>query len=246
MKRKWILLKIALFFIGLMLLVAFSQNRFELREVKEVRTKIDYAHGNHFITHQMVDSLLKKAHPDYPKMGMKRVYTREMEYLLNKDEFIANANVYLENDGLLHAEIEQEVPVVRIHKGTEDFYISKYGKRVPLSDNFSARVLLAEGNIQPEEYRPLVQLVNLINDDNLLKNLVIGVRKEKVNSFILLIDDADYTLELGKLEELQAKLENFKVFHEEFINKSAVMPYKKLNLRFTDQIVAIKQYESKK
>ena len=74
----------------------------------------------------------------------------------------------------------------------------------------------------------------------MLKNLVVGIRKEKLNSFILLVDDADYILELGKLEDLENKLNNFKVFHEEFITQSAVMPYKKLNLRFTNQIVAIK------
>ena len=240
MKKKWILLKIALLFIGLILLVAFSQNRYDLREVKEVETKIDYANGNHFVTHQMVDSLLKKAHPDYPKMGMKRVYTRDMEYLLNKDEFISNANVYLENDGMLHAEIEQEVPVLRVHDGNDEYYISQYGKKVPLSPNFSARVFLIEGKIQPKEYKGLVELVSLINDDNLLKNLLIGIRKEKVNSFILLVDDGDYILELGKLENLPTKLDNFKVFHQEYINKSAEMPYKKLNLRFNNQIVAIK------
>lgn len=240
MKKKWILLKIALLFTALIVLVAFSQNRYELREVKEVQTSIDYANGNHFVTHHMVDSLLKKAHPDYPHLGMKRVYTRDMEYLLNKHDFISNANVYLENNGLLHAEIEQEVPVIRIHNGTQQYYISKFGKKVPLSEDFSAKVFLAEGNIKPEEFKPLVSLVNLINADNLLKNLVVGIRKEKLNSFILLVDDADYILELGKLEDLENKLNNFKVFHEKFITQSAVMPYKKLNLRFTNQIVAIK------
>ena len=240
MKKKWILLKIGLFLTALLLLVAFAQNRYELREVKEVITKIDYANGNHFITHEMVDSLLKKAHPDYPKMGMKRVYTRDMEYLLNKDEFISKANVYLENDGILFAEIIQEVPVARIHDGNQEYYISKFGRKVPLSDNYAAKVLLVEGNIQPSDYKNLVELIQLINDDNLLKNLVIGIRKESINSFILLVDDADYILELGKLEGLPEKLDNFKVFFEKYINQTAEMPYKKLNLRFKNQIVAIK------
>ena len=74
----------------------------------------------------------------------------------------------------------------------------------------------------------------------MLKNLVVGIRKEKVNSFILLVDDGDYILELGKLENLETKLENFLVFHSEFIEKSAEIPYTKFNLRFNNQIVASK------
>ncbi|MDO5656252.1 MAG: hypothetical protein Q4G27_08945 [Flavobacteriaceae bacterium] len=240
MKKKWILLKILLLLIGLTLLVAFSQNRYDIREVKEVKTKIDYSHGNHFITHQMVDSLLKKTHPDYPEMGMKRVYIKDMEYILNQDNFISHANVYLENDGVLYAEITQEIPVLRVHNKKNEYYISQFGKQIPLSPHFSARVLLAEGDIEAQEHKGLVELVQRINDDNLLKNLVIGIRKEKLNSFILLIDDEDYFLELGKLEELAIKLENFKVFYHKYISKTKEIPYKKLNLKFTNQIIAIK------
>ena len=240
MKKKWILIKLVLFLVGLIFLVAFSQKRFNQRDVQEVKTTIDYSNGNHFITDKIVDSLLKKSHPDFPKMQMQRVNTQDMEYLLNKDAFISNANVFLENDGILHAEIEQEVPVMRIHKGEEQFYISKYGRKIPLSNSFSAQVFIAEGDIQPADYKGLVELNRVINEDNLLKNLVVGIRKEKVNSFILLVDDGEYILELGKLEELDNKMENFKVFHENYIQKSAVMPYQKLNLRFKNQIVASK------
>ena len=188
----------------------------------------------------VVDSLLRKSHPDYPKMEMKRVNTKDMEYLLNKDEFVLHANVFLENDGVLHAEIEQQNPVMRIHNGSEQFYITEYAKKIPMSNQFSAKVLIAEGDIQPKNYKGLVELVKIINEDNLLKTLVVGIRKEKVNSFILLVDDGDYILELGKLENLKTKLENFEVFHSEFIEKSAEMPYKRLNLRFNNQIVASK------
>lgn len=240
MKRKWILLKIILLFAGLIFLLAFSNTRYKMREVQKVIKTIDYKDGNHFITEKSVDSILKQTHRDYPKMGMRRVNTRDMEYLLNKESYISYANVYLENNGVLHAEIKQQKPVIRVHNGTEQYYITEKGKKIPLSKEFSARVLIVQGKIQPNDYKNLVELTQIIHDDNLLKNLIVGVRKENVNSFILVVDDEDYILGLGKLENLKSKLENFKVFYNEYVQKTAEMPYKKLNLRFKNQIVAIK------
>lgn len=240
MKRKWILLKITLLLAGLIFLLAFTNKKYQLREVHTVKKMIDYAQGNHFITEKIVDSILKKAHPDYPHMQMKRVNTRDMEYLLNKDEYISYANVYLENDGVLHAEIKQQIPVLRVHNGEEEYYITDRSKKLPLSKEFSAKVLIADGEIGLNDYKGLVELVQNINEDNLLKNLIAGIRKERENSFILFVDDGDYILELGELENLKTKLENFKVFHTEYVQKSADIPYKKFNLRFNNQIVATK------
>ncbi len=240
MKRKWILLKITLLLAGLIFLLAFTNKKYQLREVHTVKKMIDYAQGNHFITEKIVDSILKKAHPDYPHMQMKRVNTRDMEYLLNKDEYISYANVYLENDGVLHAEIKQQIPVLRVHNGEEEYYITDRSKKLPLSKEFSAKVLIADGEIDINDYKGLVELVQTINEDNLLKNLIAGIRKERENSFILFVDDGDYILELGELENLKTKLENFKVFHTEYVQKSADIPYKKFNLRFNNQIVATK------
>lgn len=240
MKRKWILLKITLLLAGLIFLLAFTNKKYELREVHTVKKMIDYAQGNHFITEKVVDSILKNAHPDYPNMEMKRVNTRDMEYLLNKDEYISYANVYLENDGVLHAEIKQETPILRVHNGEEEYYITDRKKKISLSKEFSAKVLIADGEIDLNDYKGLVELAQNINEDNLLKNLIAGIRKERENSFILFVDDGDYILELGELENLKTKLENFKVFHTEYVQKSADIPYKKFNLRFNNQIVATK------
>ena len=240
MKRKWVLLKITLLLAGLIFLLSFSQRQYELRDVQEVVKVINYANGNHFIPEKAVDSILRKSHPDYPHMQMKRVDPREMEYLLIQDDYISYANVYLDLNGSLYTEVHQETPVLRIKQDTEQYYISESGKKLPLSTEYSPRVLIADGDIEETEYNQLIELIKIINEDNLLKTLVIGIRKEKLNSFILLIDGGDYTLELGKLENLKSKLKNFEVFHSEYIQKTAQMPYTKINLRFNNQIVASK------
>ncbi|MXV38831.1 hypothetical protein GO491_09140 [Flavobacteriaceae bacterium Ap0902] len=240
MKRKWILLKIGLFLVALIFLLSFSNARYAMREVIKVDTIIDYKDGNHFVTHHLVDSILKKSHPDYPQMLMQKVNQQKMEELLIQDDFISDANVYLENNGVLHTEISQEVPVARVKNGHDEYYITQKGKRIPLSPFFSAHTMLVSGDIEPEEYLDIIHLTTLINGDKLLKNHIIGIRKVKVNSFILVVNDNGYYLELGPLDHLENKLDNYKVFYQKYILNNQDIPYKKLNLRFNNQIVAIK------
>lgn len=240
MKKKWILLKVVLFFVLFILLLSFSNSRYALREVKKVDTVIDYKDGNHFVTNHLVDSILKQSHPDYPKMAMQKVNQQKMETLLKNNEFIADANVYLENNGVLHTEISQEVPVVRVNDGKTQYYITQDAKRIHLSPFFSASTILVSGKIKPEEYHQIIDLTRIINNDKLLKNHIIGIRKIKDNSFILVVDDDGYYLDLGPLDNLKNKLDNYKVFYSKFIQQNAEMPYKKLNLRYNNQIVATK------
>ena len=238
MKRKWILLKILIFVIFLGFLLVFANNRYKVRELVKVDNKIDYSQGIYFITHADIDSVLKSTHSDYPKMQAQRVSIKEMENKLDANPFIKDAQVYLENDGILHTKIEQQIPVARVKDGNKQYYITQDSTEIPLCKTFAAKVMLINGKIDKKEYNGIVHLTEIINNDNLLKNLIIGVKKSQKNSFILLVNDGHYILDLGNLENLENKLQNFKVFHQEYIEKTAEMPYKKLNLKYNNQIVA--------
>ena len=238
MKRKWVLLKILIFVIFLGFLLVFANNRYKVRELVKVDNKIDYSQGIYFITHADIDSVLKSTHSDYPKMQAQRVSIKEMENKLDANPFIKDAQVYLENDGILHTKIEQQTPVARVKDGNKQYYITQDSTEIPLCKTFAAKVMLINGKIDKKEYNGIVHLTEIINNDNLLKNLIIGVKKSQKNSFILLVNDGHYILDLGNLENLENKLQNFKVFHQEYIEKTAEMPYKKLNLKYNNQIVA--------
>lgn len=240
MKRKWILLKILLGLIVLIGLLSFSNHLYQTRELKKIDDKIDYSQGIYFINGKVVENTLKSTHPDYPKMQAQRISVKAMEDRLNANPFVKNAQVYLENNGVLHTEIEQEIPVARVKNGKKEFYITEDATQIPMCKDFSAKVLMINGKISPKEYKKIVTLAHLINDDKLLKNHIIGMEKKSENSFILLVDDGSYVLDLGSLEDLDRKLRNFKVFHREFIENNAEMPYKKLSLKYSNQVVASK------
>ena len=156
MKRKWVLLKILIFVIFLGFLLVFANNRYKVRELVKVDNKIDYSQGIYFITHADIDSVLKSTHSDYPKMQAQRVSIKEMENKLDANPFIKDAQVYLENDGILHTKIEQQTPVARVKDGNKQYYITQDSTEIPLCKTFAAKVMLINGKIDKKEYNGIV------------------------------------------------------------------------------------------
>lgn len=240
MKRKWVLLKILVGLIVLIVMLSFANNQYKNRELASLDNQIDYSEGIYFINHEVVDLVLKSTHKDYPKMQIQRISVEEMEHKLKENPYIKDAQVYVENNGALHTRIEQEVPILRVHEKQGDYYITRDENKIPTSPYFSAPVLLGRGEFTPEDYKGLVELTEKIKNDKLLKNLIIGIQKKRENSFNLVVSDGSYILTLGSLENIDKKLKNFKVFHQEYIMKTAEMPFKVLNLKYINQIVASK------
>lgn len=240
MKRKWLLLKILIGFSVLIFMIYFSRQQFKQREVKDVVSSIDYTEGNYFITQKVINDLLGKTHKDFPKMQLQRIDVAQMEKNLRKNPFVKKAEVFVENNGVLHTKITQESPVIRVVKNKNSYYITKEGKKIPLSKNFSAQVIFANGSIDSTDFLNLSKLAQQINESQLLKNIIIGIHKNKKNSFTLVTNDDRYVLNLGDLNNIEHKLKNFSIFYKEYISISDSIPYKEFNLNNINQIVAKK------
>lgn len=239
-KKRIILLKIVLLFVALVSLLAFSQINYGKREVKEVTTTIDYSRGNHFITDKVVNRLLKQTHIDFPQIELKRISIDSMERNLVRNPFVKSANVYMKNNGELHTDIIQEVPVVRIKSGNEQFYLTEDGRRIPLSSDYAAQVFLVSGKVDSTEYEGLSTLAQMVDADKLLKNNIIGASKQGKNSFNLSVTSGAYKVHFGKLENIEEKLDNYKIFKNKYIDNQEKMPYSAINLNYNKQVIAIR------
>ncbi|MDO5509364.1 MAG: cell division protein FtsQ/DivIB [Weeksellaceae bacterium] len=243
---KWLLLKLVLFAAAFVALVAFSQNRYQLRELETVDINIDYGSGYYFVTEKSIQDDLKSTHRDFPNLALKRLSLHTMEEKIWSNPFIDSVEIYLENNGVLKANIIQQKPVLRLKNGGKEFYLNELGEELPLSSIYSAPVFLVTGPVEKSEFADLSALIIAINEDNLLKNIVTGVSKTNVNSFILFTVDDSYTVELGDLKNINQKFENFKAFYHSLIANHDQLPYNYINISFNNQIVASKSYEYKK
>jgi len=79
-------------------------------------------------------------------------------------------------------------------------------------------------------------LVEKIDKDDFSKKYFIGIKKEK-DSYNLLTSDGNYKVEIGDLENIDFKVKGFKTFVEKYLVYQNPEKYKKISVKYNNQIV---------
>mgnify|MGYP007088710420 FL=1 len=139
-------------------------------------------------------------------------------------------------NGNLNVDIKQRIPIFRLNKNGKDFYVDEKGVEFPISRNFSYPCMLVMGDVDASEYQELGQLVEKIDKDDFSKKYFIGIKKEKDN-YNLLTSDGNYKVEIGDLENIDFKVKGFKTFVEKYLVYQNPNKYKKISVKYNNQIV---------
>jgi cell division protein FtsQ len=120
------------------------------------------------------------------------------------------------------------------------FYIDYEGNTMPLSDVNTARVPLVSGEITNKNKKKLSEVLKIIYDDEFLKKNIIGVQILAGDDLMMTNRNFDYEIEFGKMVNEKKKFKNYKAFFQKAVLDSTLYKYKKINLRFTQQVVCSK------
>ena len=112
---------------------------------------------------------------------------------------------------------------------------------MPLSSNYSARVLLISGDISEADNDQIHLLVSKILSDEFLKKQIIGIEKMPDNEFVLVTRIGDQKIELGKIENLESKFKNLKSFFIKTMKDRTIDNYTSINLEYNNQVVCTKK-----
>ncbi len=187
----------------------------------------------YFVDEKDIKELVKQYNPTR-KIG--DIDIPELEKKINLIPFVDSANVYLNLNGNLNVDIKQRVPAFRLNKDGKDFYVDKKGVEFPISKNFSLASMLVMGDVKASEYGKLSELVEKIDKDDFSKRYFIGITKEKDN-YNLLTSDGNYKVEIGDLDNIDLKVRGFKTFVEKYLVDQSPEKYKKISLKYDNQIV---------
>lgn len=246
MKAKWMLLKIFLGMIVLIFLVSFSAKRHACKPIAGIDVEIDHESGKFFVNDSLVKKIVQGKQLNVQNVPLGNMDISRIEHILNRNSFIRKSQVYQDVDGVMKISIDQETPLARINTGVDEYYLSDELTKIPLSSLYAAEVLLVGGNIMDEDFEGLKNLVQYISADKLLKKHIIAVKKDKPNSFILLVNKGNYVIEFGELVRFKEKFDKLKLFYDQYLGKVGLNYYQKLNLRYKNQVVATKRINDEK
>lgn len=234
MKNKWRILKILITVVLFGVLLSFSLKRFNNAKMENVSINMNQTKTPvYFVDEKDIKDLVKQFNPT-KKIGDVKI--PELEKKINEIPFVDSANVYMNLNGNLNVDIKQRIPIFRLNKNGKDFYVDEKGVEFPISRNFSYPCMLVMGDVDASEYQELGQLVEKIDKDDFSKKYFIGIKKEK-NNYNLLTSDGNYKVEIGDLENIDFKVKGFKTFVEKYLVYQNPNKYKKISVKYNNQIV---------
>ena len=216
---------------------AFSSSQNNAKPISEVEVSF-IGDNNLFISKTKVDKLLIQNN-DYIKCVSKDILDlKALENKLSSHDMIENSEVYISINGILKIDIKQRNPYARVISDPS-FYIDNNGIKMPLSDNYSARVLLVHGLNDESKIDYVFKLIKTIRDDEFLNLNVTDILINK-SDISLRVRNCNFEVLVGDLNNLETKIKNFKAFYQKAYRDKILNNYKKVNLQFNNQIVCTK------
>jgi cell division protein FtsQ len=185
---------------------------------------------------------------EFESRSVRTVEIERLERVLEKDPLVLNADVYLDARDMVRVSVTQREPIIRIiDKDGWNYYLDKNGKRMPLSKHFTARVIVATGQIpayvpdflQREKHllRQLLLLSRDIREDEFLYVMIGQIFVSSNGDFILAPLIGDQKIVFGKYEDARDKLQNLKVFYREAMPYEGWRKYRSIDVRFRGQVI---------
>jgi cell division protein FtsQ len=235
----WSNIRLVLMFALVVFLYSFSSYRNSNRKL--AKSEVIFLDGdNLFVKNETVNKLLIENKQDVKTIKKVEVDLNKLEKSINQHEMIQKSEVFVSVDGVLKAVVIQKTPIARVYNEQGSFYIDYEGNTMPLSGLNTARVLLVSGGINKKNKKNIADLCRKIYDDEFLKKNIIGMQILPNESLILKNRNFDYEIDFGKTINVQKKFNNYKAFFQKAVLDSSLYKYKKINLKFTQQVVCTK------
>ncbi|MFB9843258.1 cell division protein FtsQ/DivIB [Mucilaginibacter ginsenosidivorans] len=241
---------------GLVVLMSFIEFKKAGVVCKDVKV---YIPGNqYFIDREEVDNILKIHRHKLVGRKMDEIDIHDLEEKLKANPFIESAMVYADMDGVIRVKISQRQPVVRVmNQFDQNFYIDQNGLKIPLSDNFTARVIAANGYIDEifgkkvdtlhtDIARQILKAANFISRDSLWSAQVAQIYVNQNHEIELIPRVGTNRIMLGNADSLESKFANLYTFYKKAIPQVGWDRYKTINIKYANEVVGVKSDNFKK
>ena len=264
MKKFWNILKKVLLIqavITVVMLFVFTLMSAERHQknlvCSSIQVRIDYESGMSFLTtDEIVSKINFLADGDAIGKPLPSLDLRAIEHGLMKDPFVDKAKVYIDHARVLHADIIQKQPILRVmNNDGVGYYISDKNDKIPLCPTFTAHIPLAIGAVETHEnvdrdsivLSQLFALARYMQTDTLIGAMIDHAYVLPDGQFELYPKFGYHTIEFGPADEtMTEKFEKLKIFYKDGLAKVGWEKYKTINLKYHGQVVCQKTEEETK
>lgn len=236
---------------GVITLMSFIEIKKAGVTCKEV--KIYIPGSQYFIDKKEVDNILQVSSHSLIGRKIEDINIHDLEKKLRANPFIEYAQVYTDMDGVIRVEISQRQPILRIlNRFDQDFYVDQHGLKLPLSPNFTARVLVANGyvdegfggkvdTLHTALAKDIYKTADFIRRDSLWDAQIAQIYVDDKHEIELIPRVGSHRILLGDADSLETKFSNLLAFYKQAIPKVGWDAYKMINIKYANQVVGVKR-----
>ena len=169
-----------------------------------------------------------------------------IEKAIKSDPWVADAQVFVDVDRVMHMYVTQRVPVARLFKqdGTS-YYLDSTLHAMPLSDNYTYYTTVVTN--APDMHSDsagmvlkakIVKMVRTLQADRFWNAQVSQVIIDSVGAFEFVPVLGNQRIRFGDTTNAAEKLANLVVFYKKVLNRIGWDKYEVLDVRFNNQVVA--------
>jgi len=248
--------------IGLLVILGFAIEFNNGSDCQSVEVEIAYQNGLQFVDEAAILSIVKRECGNLTGKPVSQIHLGTIEKAVLNNPFVQNVNVYKTIGGKVKLEVKQREPLLRVfNMRGEDFYIDRQGFMMPVSNVYTARVPVVTGYIKAG-YSPsmnlslgyeahevalservikdLYQLARFLENDAFWAAWFHQIYVNPSGEFELVSRCGNHIVELGNLDFLEARMNKLMVFYLNGLPKAGWQKYKRINLKFKNQIVCSK------
>ncbi len=251
--------------VGLLVTMGFVNKQQDALLCKTLNVSVNQDDDLYFLDKMDVIQLIKDRGDSIVGQPKSTVNISQIEKALNSHADISNAEVYMSINGEVKVEVTQRKPVVRImNLDGDSYYIDNEGTLMPLSDKYTAKVLIVNGMISEPFIKRYTYSIADIGKDSLLNatsmldevyamaNYInadkfwnaqiqqIYINKDRDMEIVPMV--GDQKIIFGDTTHMDEKFKKLLTFYQQGLNTTGWWDkYSIINLKFKNQIVCTKK-----
>jgi len=248
---------------GLGVLLGFAEKEHQTTLCQKCDIFIKYNGDDYFLTVDDVNVFFVSKGIKIKGAPLSDINAGDIEDAIYTIPYVENADVCMTIEGDVEINIVQKRPIVKVYNQYgKDFYIDDKGGLMPPSDNYTARLLIANGCI-PDYYNPFTKLnvtdslskdtlvmntacykifrmAQYINKDDFWRAMIEEIYINSKGDIEMFTKIGEQSVIFGDIDNMDEKFNNLLVFYKQGLNKVGWSKYKTINLKYKNQVVCSK------
>ena len=206
------------------------------RIINKIHVKI-IPNSSYFISADSIRNSINK----YILTSKDSISLSRIEQEIDKNTYVEKSQVYMKIGQELNVDIKQKEPIARVITSDSIFYLDKNSNFMSLSKLKSSNVPLIFGFSEYSDLKYLTEISLMIKNDEFLNKNISQIFIKDDQKIDLKMRGNNTIIEFGNNNRLKDKIQNLKAFYNRAISKNEIDKYKKINLRFENQVVVVKK-----